>query len=277
LEKRDAQGRWLVRVVPNLYPAVATGSLPADSTTKASQADSQQTVPAIGVHEVIIEHPNHIDRLSRLSIDELRVVLEAYAERLRRLRDEGRFRYGLVFKNQGPRAGASIAHLHSQLVALPLVPVEVETEQARAAESYDDEQTCPYCRLVADERSAGTRIVVDRDGLVAFCPFASWQPYEVWLVPVEHRPAFELAAPGELDRLAGVLHVLVRRLETIVPHAAYNMLLRTAPWIAGCDDWSHWRIELLPRINSFAGLEIATGIHINPLSPERAAEQLRHD
>jgi UDPglucose--hexose-1-phosphate uridylyltransferase len=275
-EKRDAHGRWQVRVVPNMYPAVSAGVPPAGPDVKASQTDFQQAAPAVGAHEVILEHPNHVDRMSVLSIDELRTVLGAYAERLRHWRDHGRFRYGLVFKNQGPRAGASISHLHSQLIALPFVPSEVEAEQRRAAEVHEEQRACPYCRLVAQERSAAKR-VVDRDGFLAFCPFASWQPYEIWLMPVDHQPSFESAPASEFDRLAGVLHVLIERLESLVPNAAYNMLLRTSAWIAGCDDWSHWRLELLPRINSFAGLEVATGIHINPLSPERAAEQLRHD
>ena len=94
-------------------------------------------------------------------------------------------------------------------------------------------------------------------------------------MPTDHQPSFELAAPGELNRLASVLHSLIERLESVVPGAAYNLLLRTAPWFDGCDDWSHWRMELLPRTNAFAGLEPATGIHINPLAPKRAAAQLR--
>jgi UDPglucose--hexose-1-phosphate uridylyltransferase len=82
-------------------------------------------------------------------------------------------------------------------------------------------------------------------------------------------------SPDRLERLTGVLHPLVSRLESIIPGPAYNLLLRTAPWVAGCDAWSHWRIELLPRVNALAGLELATGIHINHLPPERAAGQLR--
>ena len=74
-----------------------------------------------------------------------------------------------------------------------------------------------------------------------------------------------------MDRLADVLHELIGRVEAIVPDASYNLLLRTAPWIDGVDAWYHWRIEMLPRVADFAGLEIAAGIHINPLSPEHAA------
>jgi UDPglucose--hexose-1-phosphate uridylyltransferase len=117
---------------------------------------------------------------------------------------------------------------------------------------------------------------LDQDGFMAFCPFASLQPYEVWLLPAAHEPSFELAAtPDMLDRLAAVLHPLVTRIEASVYDAAHNMLLRTAPWRADADNWSHWRIEIMPRPNAIAGLEIATGLYINPVPPERAARQLR--
>lgn len=276
-EKRDERGRWRVRVVPNMFPAV----MPADATTHirpvvAITGNSPTScAPAIGEHEVIIESNRHISQTSALSTIELYDVLEAYAARLRHLREQGLWQYGLVFKNQGRRAGASMAHLHSQLVALPFVPPPIEAEHKRAAAEFSKLGSCPYCRLIERERLSGERIILERDGFVALCPFASWQPYEVWFLPVGHEPWFESALGDELDRLAGVVHDLIGQIEQAVPGAEYNLLLRTAPWVGGRERWSHWRIELLPRINSFAGFEVATGIHINHLAPERAALQLR--
>jgi UDPglucose--hexose-1-phosphate uridylyltransferase len=146
----------------------------------------------------------------------------------------------------------------------------------RAEDDYRRQQVCPYCRLIERERSFTERIVLDRNGYVAFCPFASLQPHEIWLLPDGHEPSFEqMPSPDALDRLAKVLQTLIQRLELIVPDAAYNMLLRTLPWRANCDNWYHWRIELLPRVNAIAGFEVATGVHINPLAPEVAARQLR--
>ncbi|MEX0612126.1 MAG: DUF4931 domain-containing protein [Pirellulales bacterium] len=266
-ERLDEQGAWHVRVVPNMYPAVTPEDLVAGGA---------RPTLAGGVQEVIVESPRHIERTSALSATELRQVLDAYADRLRHWREDSRLRYGLVFKNQGSRAGATIAHLHSQFVALPKVPPAVDVEMRRAEDDYRRHQSCPYCRLIENERSFGERVVLDRDGYIAFCPFASLQPHEVWLLPGRHEPSFEqISTPGAMDRLASVCHALIQRLESIVQDGAYNMLLRTAPWMPGCDMWGHWRIELLPRVNAFAGFEIATGIHINPLAPEASARQLR--
>jgi UDPglucose--hexose-1-phosphate uridylyltransferase len=279
-EKRDEAGNWQIRVVPNMFPAVelpsfASDAVSAEASTSESTTKTFQASPATGVHEVIIESAQHIDRLSELSKIQLHRVLEVYAERLRHWRADGRFQYGLVFKNQGQRAGASIAHLHSQLIALPFVPAAVEAEHLRAAEAFTADGNCPYCQLINRELAAGDRIVLHQDGFLAFCPFVSLQPYEIWLMPIEHPTSFEAYGSEAIERLTKMLHHLVRKLEGLVPDAAYNLLLRTAPWTAGCDAWSHWRFELLPRINAIAGFEMATEVHINHVPPEQAARRLQ--
>lgn len=290
----DDRGQWQIRVVPNKYPAVempfsddSTGSLPridgsqnldnesAPVTIAPAVRTVHATVPAAGVHEVVIESALHLDRMSNLTIEGLQRVLESYAARLRHWQNDRRLCYGLVFKNQGPRAGASLSHVHSQLVALPSVPPCVQAELQRAEQAYGDRRVCPYCWMVAQELSAATRLVCEQAGCVAFCPFASLQPYEVWLMPVAHQPSFEDLSASDFASLASVLHELLVRLEAVVPEAAYNMLLRTAPWDGRGEAWHHWRIECLPRSTSFAGLELAAGMFINPVAPERAAVKLR--
>jgi UDPglucose--hexose-1-phosphate uridylyltransferase len=265
-QQNDEHGQWQLRVVPNKFPAL--------SLTLAEEKSSAD--PAFGAHEVIVESSRHVDRMSALSVSELRDVLEAYAVRLRYWRDHGQLSYGLIFKNQGSRAGASLAHLHSQLIAMPAVPPAVDAELKRAKEAFARDGSCPYCRMIESERTAASRVVFDNDGTIAFCPYASLQPHEIWLMPAAHSSSFEQSTSAdELNALAGTLHTLIARLESVVPSACYNMLVRTAPWRLDCDTWFHWRIELLPRANPIAGLEFATGTFINPLAPEHAARQLR--
>jgi UDPglucose--hexose-1-phosphate uridylyltransferase len=267
-EVLDEQRQWKIRVVPNKYPAVVQRV----DETASPQGESS---PALGVHEVIIESSRHVDRLSSLSVDELREVLQTYAQRLLHWRQNGRFAYGLVFKNQGPRAGASLAHLHSQFIALPTIPTTVNAEMRRAEHAALESDRCAYCRLLEQELSCGERIVYDECGYVAFCPYASLQPFEVWLMPKEHASAFEQNSSDGFQGLTEALHWLILRIERVVPDAAYNLLIRTAPWHGELSAWCHWRIELLPRATPLAGFELATGMFINPLAPERAAGKLR--
>jgi len=270
--REDEAGQWRVRVVPNMFPVV---TLPNGQELGTPITDAG-TIPAEGAHEVIIESARHVDRSSELSAAEFGEVMATYSARLAHWHDDGRFQYGLVFKNVGPRAGASLAHLHSQVIALPQLPPTVAAEFARAQHHFDLYQRCAYCSLIARERAAEERVVYNADGLIAFCPYVSLQPCEVWLMPTEHEPWFERRAPADIaGRLAEVLHRLVARIEAIMPHSAYNLLVRTAPWGPSTEACGHWRIEVLPRVNSLAGIELATGIHINPISPTRAAKELR--
>lgn len=264
--------------MPNKYPAL---TLDETAPPMPSGKDTERlfTLPAVGAHEVVIESARHIAGVVTMSVREFGEVLDTYAQRLGHWHEESRFRYGLVFKNVGPKGGATLSHVHSQLVALPDVPSSVAQELRRAEDDFNARGTCPYCRLVDEERAAAERIVWDGDGFVAFCPYASLQPYEVWLLPAGHEAWFEdRRRSGGFDRLTNVLHELMSRVETVVPAAAgYNLLLRTAPWIEGVADWCHWRVEIIPRVTAMAGLELATGLHINPLAPEHAARHWRND
>lgn len=295
---RDEAGNWRVRVIPNKFPAVtllpgsaaqAELSFPPVEAVVAEFPCAELAIPArpalaerhsrsgtaIGAHEVIIETARHEVRTGALSRQELRDLIDVYAGRIRHWRQDGRLRHAHWFKNQGGEAGASIAHLHSQLLVLPEMPPTVAAEFGRAAASYRETGLCPYCRWIEAERASAERIVLDEEGWIAFCPSASLQPLEVWLFPAKHAPSFEDMKKPALDCLAGILHRLVRALETELPVASYNLLLRTGPWLPGTGAWCHWRLEFLPRVSSFAGLELGTGIYINLLSPEHAAERLR--
>jgi len=312
-EQLDESGHWRLRVIPNKYPALSPDfplEFPSEpspratfkpspsgrgqgegallfGTSNVSESSSEERgmvsksllstcVPAFGAHEVLIETARHISRTTSLSPIELSGVFEAYANRLRHWQRDSRLAFGLVFKNQGARAGASIAHLHSQLLAVPMVPPAVEAELTRAATAFQQSEKCPFCQWIEEERRQAVRIVFDHDGYVAICPFASLQPYEIWILPARHEPSFEHAMSAEsLPRLTNFVYSAVERLEAQVPGASFNLLLRTAPWRVKCDNWFHWRIELLPRINPTAGLESATGIYINPVAPERAAKDLQ--
>src|SRR5215467_15825000 len=108
---------WTVRVVPNKYPALVPDSGGFDTTDRSNEVRS-----GVGVHEVIIESPYHVTDVTLLGESQLEAVLRAYRTRITELRGDGRFRYILIYKNQGAEAGATLEHVHSQLIAMPMIP-----------------------------------------------------------------------------------------------------------------------------------------------------------
>jgi len=276
---RSAASDWLVRVVPNKYPAIAaspgaaTDAASAEAATDAARGDGlYESRPGLGVHEVIIESPDHVTRYTDLDERQFRIVFTAYRDRLLALRREPRLKYALLFKNSGPDAGASLAHVHSQLLAMPHVPAAAQYELTKAYEYGRLHGRGLLEDVVERELASGARVVAVTDRFVVFCPFASRFPFETWLVPRAAESRFE--ASSSIDEASALLRRLLIGVELQLGRPAYNFWIRTAPLQDSHADF-RWRIEVAPRPAQPAGFELASGCFINPCVPEAAALQLR--
>lgn len=281
---------WSVRVVPNKFPAVTDGCpeeaiamaagqfpvLPPEHSETGQPIDLFRRRDLSGGHEVIVESPNHLNSISQLSPEDVRLVFRAYRDRLGYWLKERNVCYAVVFKNVGQDAGASLAHTHSQLISTNILPPDVKRSASRMTKYLETEGRCLFCRTVEDELEQKVRVVDQSPGFVAICPFASRIPALVTIYPTDHQSQFESLSVPQLDQLAWLTHRTIRRIEKCYPHAAYNFVIHTAP---GCErnaDSFHWRLELFPRLTKVAGFEWGSDCYINPLTPEEAARSLRH-
>jgi UDPglucose--hexose-1-phosphate uridylyltransferase len=180
-----------------------------------------------------------------------------------------------IFENRGARAGSSLPHPHFQVLAAPVVPRQVRTKYSMAAEYYHAHGTSLYTDLCRAELEAGERIVLRNADFVAFAPFASRVPYETWIVPLSPAPTFDLADPATLPALAETLRELLLRLHYALGDSAYNLTFFGAPRRHADEPDFVWHIEVLPRLAIAAGFELATGMAINSVLPEEAAQALR--
>jgi len=261
----DPAQPWRCRIVANRFPFVAPAEPPAAGVAEGGRA-------AHGVHDILIESASHERSILALDDDAWREVWELARRRLAEFAARGDLAWATVFKNSGPRAGASLEHLHSQLVALDFVPPFLTLELAAAAAAAD-----PFGALVATARAEG-RVVAERGGVVAVVPPAGRQPFETWLMPVERGAFFHAAPPTHVAAVADLTRWFVARLERIAPGADYNWWLHQAPHEPGAAraTW-HWHLEMLPRLSQFAGFELGTGCHVNPLTAAESARRLRED
>ena len=263
-------GPWQVRVVPNKYPAVSG----ADGACWSDQ-DFYETGPGTGVHEVIIEAPDHIIRFNGLAADQAGLVFRAYRDRLRDLKSNPGLAYAQIFKNCGAAAGASLEHAHSQLIATSVVPTQIQSELARSRAYFERHASCVFCDMLHRELLTSQRIVAESESLVAFCPFASQFPYETWILPREHNGCFEELGNGEAGELASLAQDIVGRIEFALSDPAFNYLIHTSPFHLGPSNHYHWHLEIFPRLTKTAGFEWGAGDYINTVSPEDAAATLR--
>ena len=261
---------WSLRVVPNKFPA-----LRVEGDLEPSGEGLYDRMTGVGAHEVIVESPAHQDSLASLPVDRVTDVLQAYRDRMRDLRKDPRFEYVIVFKNHGEAAGASLEHPHSQLIAIPIVPIMVEEEIEGALRHFRLKKRCIWCDIIHQEWRGGTRLVLEESGFVALAPFAPRFPFETWILPVEHRSTFEDSSTAELAAVARLLGEVLRRMTRVLTDPPYNFVLHSAPLRREALDHFHWHLEIIPKFTSVAGFEWGTGFFINPTPPEVAAKFLR--
>lgn len=261
---------WTVRVVSNKYPA-----LRIEGSTERTKPGFFTRMDGVGAHEVIIETPEHHTHLGLLPADRVTDVIRAYLQRYRDLRGDARFEYGLLFRNHGRTAGASLSHPHSQLIALPVVPQQV-AEELDAAERYAGRHgACIYCAMLEQERAEATRVILEDDQFVALEPYAARFPFETWILPKAHEADFGALRPDQEPSFARMLHETLHRLYTCLDNPPYNVIIHTLPYRSESRHAYHWHVEVMPRLTQVAGFEWGSGFYINPIVPEEAARFLR--
>jgi UDPglucose--hexose-1-phosphate uridylyltransferase len=266
-------GGWLVRVVPNLYPALGDAGGAADDgaldplESGRGEPSLFAARPAVGAHEVIVNSPRPVTSLRMLEPGEVATALGVWRDRMNAHPDAS---YVHVILNEGREAGASLPHTHAQLYALPFVPAAVARERERFTAHAERTQGRNLLEdVLQEEVRRRERIVAIDSEAVAICPFASRVPFQLQIVPRAPRARFQEEGPLG----ASLLHDVLGRLERVLGALpALNLWVRTAPRGA---EWFCWRIDLLPRLTHLAGLEMGVGVNLNIVPPERAAEQLR--
>ena len=261
---------WRVRVVPNKFPA-----LEIEGELNKRGEGIYDMMRGVGAHEVVIESPEHLVSTSELSEEQICELFWVYRDRLVDLKKDPRLVYGMIFKNVGAAAGASLEHTHSQLIVTPVVPINVWEEMTGSLEFYNYRGRCVYCDMVQQELAGEKRIVLDTPGFVAFCPFASRFPFETWILPKIHSSHYENIQKNGVDELSGVLKLVITKIELALDQPAYNYIIHTAPFDTQELGHYHWHIEIMPSLTKPAGYEWGTGFYINPVTPEEAAAFLR--
>ncbi len=285
-------GEWQVRIVPNLYPVLGD-----DSPGTSLSFGLQQVIDGYGRHEVVIDHAHHGIAIHEMSQEHLAMLFGIYQQRMAALyQSDPRLRYVLVFKNFGPAAGASIAHTHSQIIAMPVVPENVQNEVEHSHAYHQKYGQCVFCSLIDEaltyeatiyDRESGEvrrkidvgQYVIERnDHFVAIKPFASRFEWEIHILPLAHEADFLDTPEAHLRSLAGLLRHTMARLDKVVGGVQYNFFLHSLPHGAqyeGHRPSYHWHLEICPRTSIPTGFELGSGLFVSTVSPEEAAQALR--
>jgi len=246
---KPPQTGWTVRVIPNMYPAVRQEEV---------HIRRDMGMTASGVHEVVVESPGHDHHPQFMADDEIRRLFRVYRDRFAEIAGIPYVRYISVFRNYGKEAGASLAHPHSQIIALPIVPRDI-----------DEQRGFDYGLVIEDEADS-PRLILDSKHTVAIAPFASCFTYEAWVIPKRKCRNLTEMTDEERDDFALVTRDVLARLSKLLSDPPYNYA-----FVQSIDDDIHIHLRICPKLGVEAGFELNTGVHINSVTPENAAKSLR--
>ncbi|MBI3862869.1 MAG: galactose-1-phosphate uridylyltransferase [Planctomycetia bacterium] len=270
LRSTDADpSHWSVRVIPNKFPALRI------EEDNRHYGDGFRYIGGCGAHEVIIESPNHSLVLAEQPADQVERVLRAAQARYLDLMRDARFQTVVIFKNHGESAGTSLKHPHWQIIATPVVPRMLRLKYALATDYFDMTGGCLYRDKVQQEMRETKRILAANDQFVALLPYASHLPFETWIFPLEHQASFGQLESGRFHSLAAILKTVLLKLHRGLENPDFNLTIDTAG--RGDEDkpYFSWHIRILPRLSTPAGFELGSGMSINTVLPEDAADYLR--
>ncbi|MCD1294669.1 galactose-1-phosphate uridylyltransferase [Methanocella sp. CWC-04] len=249
IDGKPRRSDWLVRVIPNLYPAVK----PEDP-----ESGQYEEMVASGVHEVIVESPEHGRQPQFMSDDEIKLLFQAYSDRFIEVSRLPFVRYVSIFRNHGKDAGASLSHPHSQLITLPVVPGMIRDQ-------FDKD----YTKIMVKEENS-PRLVLTTEHTLAFAPYASSFPYEIWVFPRKPRKNISELTVEERDDFAIAMRDVLSRLYRLLSDPPYNYC-----FMQSVSEDMHMHIRICPKLGMLAGFELNTGMNINSVPPEDAARSLR--
>jgi UDPglucose--hexose-1-phosphate uridylyltransferase len=242
---------WKIKIIKNKYPAVTL-----------------QNKKAYGQQEVVIETPDHVDEIEDLPVNHITELLKAYKIRTEKISKNKKIDYILIFKNDGGVAGASLKHAHSQIFATQFLPPHLFDKSQRQQAYKLKHGHCVYCDVIAKE-SKGPRLVYRDKNVVAFTPYASMFNYEIWIMPIKHRDNITELTESEMKSFAKILkHVLGKIGQLDLPYNFYFHQVIN-------DNDQHLYMKIVPRGSVWAGVEIGSGLIINPIDPDEAASFYR--
>jgi len=176
---------------------------------------------------------------------------------------------------RGEQAGATLEHSHSQLIALPIVPRQVNEEIDGARHYYEYKERCIFCDIIRQERETQHRIIAENDTFISLSPFAPRFPFESWILPKKHHASFEGSQTSDFKSLAEIMKLVLQKIDRELNIPPYNFMIHTCPIQNEIGEFFHWHIEIIPKLSRIAGFEWGSGFHINPTPPEEAAKFLR--
>ena len=260
----DDPAKWVSRIVPNKYPSLIQSGSEVD-------CGPYQCLCVDGLQELVIPTRRHVSSISDLSDSEFEIGLKGCQDRVAAVREMKNIKHVSLFMNCRSASGASLEHIHLQIMGSPLLSPFLVSRHERNLANLRTKGESILSTLMNWERQEQVRMIRETEHFAMFCPYASRFSFQVWIVPKNMSLPFSGATHFNAE-LVELCKFYTVRLEELIENSAYNFLVNLAPTEYMQNE--HWFVEIFPRLNTMAGYEIGTDIWVNPVPPELAAKRL---
>ena len=266
----NPDGSWQTRTIKNRYPALDERLSPGDSGDFFHPKRE-----GFGKHEVIIDSPCHNTGIVDLPLHDIEKIIETYRARYRANESDPRVKQVVIFKNNGIKAGCSLMHPHSQLIATPVISGDIEARVTATQEYRAEHHRCMVCDMIREEMKLNERIIYSNRHFVSCLPYAAISSFHTWIFPLDHHAHFGKLSDDQIPDFAEILYYVLKSHEKLLNRPDYNFVIRSAPISLNDEDY-HWYLSIIPCVSKIAGFEIGSDIYINSSLPEHNALELRN-
>lgn len=271
IEDYDENHTYLIE---NKFPAFINSTQDTSKTYKVEDEFYKMKL-ALGGHDVVVVR-EHEQELPHFTDSIWRDLITTFNKRGKYYQKAPNVEYMMPIYNHEAAAAASIDHPHAQIFASSIVPNIISRELAHTKEHYQDKGTCPFCDLIEHEKMQNTRVIFENEDFLVFCFYAARFPFETWVLPKSHQNKFEQMSESQINKFIEASRFVFSKLDEVLNNPPLNFFIHSSPLkTADFDKSYHWHLEVAPRLSNYGGYELGSGVIIDIIAPEQAAEYIR--
>jgi UDPglucose--hexose-1-phosphate uridylyltransferase len=261
----------------NDYPAL----LPEGEALPVEMAGLLTAQVEPGICRVMCFSPRHDLTIPRMSLKELRGVVDGWVQQYCELGQIPWIRHVQIFENRGELMGASNPHPHCQIWANATLP-NLPAREAESFREYSEEKhSCLLCDYLKLELLLNVRIICQNVAFAALVPFWAVWPFEMLVLSKRHLASMDQLSGDERDLLGDILRRVTVRYDNLFETSfPYSMGFHQKP--AGSGAFEEWHLHahyFPPLLRSATIQKFMIGYELlcsaqRDLSPEAAARRL---
>lgn len=267
-----------VFVFDNDYPGISQNAPKEISKTSGIYKNN----PATGISKVICYTPQHNITMAQLTQNQIKKIIGVWQKETKTLSQLPEINNVIIFENKGNICGASSTHAHGQIFATNFSYKNIDTYVNSSKKYYNKNSKILMQDIIFSEKQDNKRIIYENDNVIAFLPFFSKYPYEIYITTKQSHKNIVSLSEVEVSDFSEALRIVLVKLDNMWEISfPYSMMLHQAPTDGADYSFFHFYLAIYPPyrknglVKYLGGIEIGGGNIHSDTSPEKNAAILK--